>query len=90
MTTPRTAATIPSPGRESDRVQRARWLGCVMVVDFHIELEHLIQLEGAESGDGHAQRVAHEIADMVVIEGRWHFWKSPDSSLAPQRLPQEP
>ena len=45
-------------------------VGSVMV-NFHVEVEHLVEIEGIDAGDGHAQGVANEIADVMVFqEGR--------------------
>src|SRR5579863_8442686 len=37
-------------------------------MDFHIEIEHLIEIEGVDSGNGHAERIADKVADVVVFE----------------------
>jgi hypothetical protein len=39
-----------------------------VVVDFHIEVKHLVEIEGVDAGDGHAQGVAYEIANVMVLE----------------------
>ena len=38
------------------------------MVDFHVEIEHLVEVEGVESGNGHAERVANEVANVMVLE----------------------
>ena len=38
------------------------------MVNFQIEVEHLIEIEGVDAGDGHAQRVADEIAHVMILE----------------------
>ena len=52
-----------------DRVQRAGWQAGAVMVDVHIQLHHLIDIEGLDATcDRHAHRVADEILHMVVFE----------------------
>jgi hypothetical protein len=52
-----------------------RLCGLVMV-DLHVEIEHLIQFEGIESRDRHTQRVADKITHMVVFKESWILGKN--------------
>ena len=38
------------------------------MVNFEVEVEHLVEVEGVDAGDGHAQGVADEVAHMVILE----------------------
>src|SRR5580704_13657982 len=35
---------------------------------FQIEVEHLVEIESVDPGDGHAQRVANEVTNMMVLD----------------------
>ena len=63
---------MPRPGRESAMVLRAA-VGPVesLMMNFQVEVEHLIEIEGVDAGDGHAQRVADEIAHVMILEEGW-------------------
>ena len=39
-----------------------------MMMNFEVEIEHLIEVEGIDAGDGHAQGIADEVADVGVPE----------------------
>ena len=45
-------------------------VGCggILMVNFQIEVEHLVEVESVDAGDGHAQRVTDEIAHMMILE----------------------
>jgi hypothetical protein len=61
MTTPSTAATMPSPGSESAMVVKpGHWLRRLMMMDFHVRIQHLIQIEYFHAA---AHRHAHGVAD---------------------------
>ncbi len=40
----------------------------ILVVHLEVEVEHLVEVEGIDAGDGHAQRIADEIANVMVFE----------------------
>ena len=42
--------------------------GGILMVNLEVEVEHLVEVEGVDAGDGHAQRVTNEIANMMVLE----------------------
>jgi hypothetical protein len=41
------------------------------MMNFEIEVEHLIEIEGVDAGDGHAQGVTDEIAHVIILEEGW-------------------
>jgi hypothetical protein len=41
------------------------------MMNFEIEVEHLIEIEGVDAGDSHAQGVADEIAHVMILEEGW-------------------
>ncbi len=43
----------------------------ILVVNFEVEIEHLVEIEGVDAGDGHAERVTDEIANVMVFEEGW-------------------
>jgi hypothetical protein len=43
------------------------------MVDFQVEVEHLVKIEGVDASDGHAERVTDEIADVVIFENGGAF-----------------
>jgi len=43
----------------------------LMMMNFEVEVEHLVEIEGIYAGDGHAQRIANKVADVVVPEDGW-------------------
>jgi hypothetical protein len=38
------------------------------VVNFQIEVKHLVEVECIDAGDGRAQGIAHEIADVMILK----------------------
>ena len=52
----------------SHRAKGSGRLSGVVMMDFHVQIEHLIQFEGIESRDRHSQGVADEVAHVVVLE----------------------
>src|SRR5579864_1728421 len=38
------------------------------MVNFQVEVQHLVEVESIHTGDGHAQRVADKIANVVILE----------------------
>jgi hypothetical protein len=77
MTTPSTAATIPNPGSASATVFKgADRLRRLLMVDFHVQFHHLIQVEGRHApADGHPQRIANEVDCMVIGQKSGIFFK---------------
>ena len=61
---------MPSPGSESAMVLSAETGSpASLVMDFHVGIEHLVEIEDFDaSADGHAHRVANEVAEMVIGE----------------------
>src|ERR1035437_5542426 len=43
-------------------------LSGILMVNLEVEVEHLVEIEGIDAGNGHAQGVADEIANVVVLE----------------------
>src|ERR1022692_3350535 len=78
-TTPRTAATMPNPGRASAMVLNAaiglaasRWCTSrsisIMEVHFQIDLHHGVDFHGVHTaGYRHTQRVAQEMQGVMVL-----------------------
>src|SRR5450631_1441807 len=40
----------------------------VLMMHLKVKVEHLVEIEGVDAGNGHAERVADEIANVVVLE----------------------
>jgi hypothetical protein len=70
MTTPNTAAKMPRPGSESAHSgESAEGYGLVVVMDFHIQFHHLVDIKRFNSaGCGHAHRVANKIQHMMILQ----------------------
>src|SRR5580704_3470477 len=45
------------------------------MMNLHVEIEHLVEIEGVDSRNGHAQRIADKVAHVMVFENLWTFGK---------------
>ena len=52
----------------SHRAKGGGRLSGVVMMDFHVQVEHLIEFEGVESRDRHTPGVADKITHMVVLK----------------------
>src|SRR5579872_1430238 len=50
------------------RAEGGGGLGGIMVMNFHVEIKHLVEIESIEPGNGHAERVTNEIANVMILE----------------------
>ena len=67
MTTPSTAATIPRPGRESAMVESAAMGWSAVMVDVHVQLHHLIHVEGLDAATGGQTNVSQTKCSGVMV-----------------------
>ena len=49
-------------------LRRGDGLACVVVMNFHIQIQQLIQIERLRARDRHAERVANKVAHVVVFQ----------------------
>jgi hypothetical protein len=54
--------------RIGHRTESSGRLRGIVVVDFQVEIEHLVKIKGINSSDSHAQRVTHKIANVMVFQ----------------------
>src|SRR5437868_6743110 len=51
-------------------------LTCLLMMDFHVDLHHLIEIERFDSAsDGSAHRVTHKIENVMIVQELWVFRK---------------
>ena len=81
ITTPSTAATIPSPGKRIGHGGECRdRLRGLVVVHVHVEFHHLVGVKRLDAAAGrHAQRIAHESATRDGLSETWDTSRTPGS-----------